>query len=145
MKRDRDWLKRPVPVNLSSGQILPDGRTKDVKGGFHVKQEQTASQKKRFIVLDGSSLIYRAFYALPGFTDSHGQPTGAIFAYANMLTKLMSEHKPDLMALAFDKSRHTFRTERYADYKGGRDKTPEELLAQLPLLREFTEYMGMPF
>lgn len=110
-----------------------------------MKQEQTASQKKRFIVLDGSSLIYRAFYALPGFTDSHGQPTGAIFAYANMLTKLMSEHKPDLMALAFDKSRHTFRTERYADYKGGRDKTPEELLAQLPLLREFTEYMGMPF
>ncbi|XOQ25271.1 MAG: DNA polymerase I [Mitsuokella multacida] len=110
-----------------------------------MKQEQTASQKKRFIVLDGSSLIYRAFYALPGFTDSHGQPTGAIFAYANMLTKLMTEHKPDLMALAFDKSRHTFRTERYAAYKGKRDKTPEELLAQLPLLREFTEDMGMPF
>ncbi|WP_432647630.1 DNA polymerase I [Mitsuokella sp.] len=113
-----------------------------------MKQEQAAGekkQKKRFIVLDGSSLIYRAFYALPDFNDSHGQPTGAIFGFSNMLTKLMTEQKPDLMALAFDKSRHTFRTERYAAYKGTRDKTPEELLAQLPLLREFADCMGLPF
>lgn len=113
-----------------------------------MKQEQTAGKqtgKKRFIVLDGSSLMYRAFYALPDFTDSHGQPTGAIFGFSNMLTKLMAEQKPDLMALAFDKSRHTFRTERYADYKGTRDKTPEELLAQLPLLHEFAACMGMSF
>ena len=114
------------------------------EGGTQVKQEQN-SPKGRFIVLDGSSLIFRAFYALPGLSDSHGQPTGAIFGFSNMLTKLMTEQKPDLMVLAFDKSRHTFRTERYADYKGTRDKTPEELLSQFPLLREFAANMGIPF
>lgn len=114
------------------------------EGGTQVKQEQN-SPKGRFIVLDGSSLIFRAFYALPGLSDSHGQPTGAIFGFSNMLTKLMTEQQPDLMVLAFDKSRHTFRTERYADYKGTRDKTPEELLSQFPLLREFAANMGIPF
>jgi len=109
-----------------------------------VKQEQNGKQK-RFLVLDGSSLIFRAFYALPGLSDSYGQPTGAIFGFSNMLTKLMAEQQPDLMVLAFDKSRHTFRTERYADYKGTRDKTPEELLSQFPLLREFAANMGIPF
>ena len=110
-----------------------------------MKQEQS-SEQKRFLVLDGSSLIFRAFYALPpDLSDSHGQPTGAIFGFSNMLTKLIAEQQPDLMALAFDKSRHTFRTERYADYKGTRDKTPEELLSQFPLLREFTANMGIPF
>ena len=101
-----------------------------------MKQEQNGKQK-RFLV--------RAFYALPGLSDSHGQPTGAIFGFSNMLTKLMAEQQPDLMVLAFDKSRHTFRTERYADYKGTRDKTPEELLSQFPLLREFAANMGIPF
>lgn len=109
-----------------------------------MKQEQNGKQK-RFLVLDGSSLIFRAFYALPGLSDSHDQPTGAIFGFSNMLTKLMAEQQPDLMVLAFDKSRHTFRTERYADYKGTRDKTPEELLSQFPLLREFAANMGIPF
>ncbi|WP_288570880.1 DNA polymerase I [uncultured Mitsuokella sp.] len=109
-----------------------------------MKQEQNGKQK-RFLVLDGSSLIFRAFYALPGLSDSHGQPTGAIFGFSNMLTKLMAEQQPDLMVLVFDKSRHTFRTERYADYKGTRDKTPEELLSQFPLLREFAANMGIPF
>lgn len=109
-----------------------------------MKQEQNGKQK-RFLVLDGSSLIFRAFYALPGLSDSHGQPTGAIFGFSNMLTKLMAEQQPDLMVLAFDKSRHTFRTERYAEYKGTRDKTPEELLSQFPLLREFAANMGIPF
>ena len=110
-----------------------------------MKQEHSSKQK-RFIVLDGSSLIFRAFYALPpDLSDSHGQPTGAIFGFSNMLTKLIAEQQPNLMALAFDKSRHTFRTERYADYKGTRDKTPEELLSQFPLLREFTANMGIPF
>ena len=109
-----------------------------------MKQEQNGKQK-RFLVLDGSSLIFRAFYALPGLSDSHGQPTGAIFGFSNMLTKLMAEQQPDLMVLAFDKSRHTFRTERYADYKGTRDKTPEELLSQFSLLREFAANMGIPF
>lgn len=103
------------------------------------------TKKERFVVLDGSSLIFRAFYALPPLSDAAGQPTNAIFGFSNMLTKLIADLQPDLMVLAFDKSRHTFRTERFADYKGTRDKTPEELLSQFPLLREFAAGMGIPF
>lgn len=100
---------------------------------------------KRFVILDGSSLIYRAFYAMPPLTDARGESTGAIVGFSNMLTKLMQELTPDFLGIAFDKSRHTFRTERYAEYKGTRDKTPQELLEQLPLLREFAVAHGIAF
>ncbi|MCR5757564.1 MAG: DNA polymerase I [Selenomonas sp.] len=100
---------------------------------------------QRFVILDGSSLMYRAFYALPPLTDSQGHPTNAIFGFSNMLTKLLGELKPDKLVIAFDKGRTTFRTERYADYKGTRDKTPEELLAQIPLLHEFAAAFGISF
>ena len=98
---------------------------------------------KRFIVLDGSSLLYRAFYALPPLTDSKGEPTNAIYGFSNMLTKLLSEYEPDYLALAFDKSKKTFRTERFPAYKGTRDKTPEELLAQIPLFHEMADAFGL--
>ncbi len=100
---------------------------------------------QRFVILDGSSLMYRAFYALPPLTDSQGRPTNAIFGFSNMLTKLLGELQPNKLVIAFDKSRTTFRTERYADYKGTRDKTPEELLAQIPLLHEFAAAFGISF
>ena len=100
---------------------------------------------QRFVILDGSSLMYRAFYALPPLTDSQGEPTNAIFGFSNMLTRLLGELKPDRLVLAFDKGRKTFRTERYQEYKGTRDKTPEELLAQIPLLHEFAAAFGISF
>ena len=100
---------------------------------------------QRFVILDGSSLMYRAFYALPPLTDSRGEPTNAIFGFSNMLTKIMGELQPDKLVIAFDKGRKTFRTERYAEYKGTRDKTPEELLAQIPLLHEFAAAFGISF
>ena len=100
---------------------------------------------KRFVILDGSSLMYRAFYALPPLTDSLGEPTNAIFGFSNMLTKLLGELNPDALVIAFDKGKKTFRTERYPEYKGTRDKTPEELLAQIPLLHEFAAAFGVSF
>lgn len=100
---------------------------------------------KRFVVLDGSSLFFRAFFALPPLTDSKGNPTNAIQGFSNMLAKIFAELKPDLMALAFDKSRKTFRAERYPAYKGTRDKTPDELKAQIPLLRDFAAGFGISF
>ncbi len=98
-----------------------------------------------FVILDGSSLMYRAFYALPPLTDSLGEPTNAIFGFSNMLTKLLGELNPDSLVIAFDKGKKTFRTERYPEYKGTRDKTPEELLAQIPLLHEFAAAFGISF
>lgn len=104
-----------------------------------------AKTKKRFVVLDGSSLMFRAFYAMPQLTDTKGEPTGAISGFSNMLTKLIGDLQPDLLLIAFDKSRHTFRTEKYAAYKGNRDKTPEELIAQIPMLQDFAEASGITF
>lgn len=89
--------------------------------------------------------MYRAFYALPEMTDSRGEPTNAIVGFANMLTKLLQELAPDYLALAFDKSKQTFRAERYAEYKGTRDKCPEELVAQIPLLHDYVAAFGFSF
>ena len=100
---------------------------------------------KKFVILDGSSLIFRAFYAMPPLTDSQGAPTGAMVGFDNMLTKLLAEVQPDLLAIAFDRSRHTFRTERYAEYKGTRKETPAELKAQIPLLKEYAGAYGIAF
>ena len=101
--------------------------------------------KKRLVILDGSSLMFRAFYALPLLTAPTGEYTNAIYGFSNMLTKLLADYQPDRLVIAFDKSRHTFRTELFADYKGTRDKTPEELSSQIPLLREFVEAWGITF
>lgn len=100
---------------------------------------------QRLVILDGSSLMYRAYFALPLLEDSRGEPTNAIVGFSNMLTKLMEKLKPEAMVLAFDKSRKTFRTERYAAYKGTRDKAPEELLSQIPLLRLYAAAFGISF
>ena len=99
--------------------------------------ERREDNKKRFIIIDGSSLMYRAFFALPLLTSSSGIYTNAIMGFANMLGKILTEYKPDNIVVAFDKSRQTFRTQMYAEYKGQREKTPDELKSQIPLLREF--------
>ena len=83
----------------------------------------------KFAVLDGSSLFFRAFYALQLPPNARGVHTNAIHGFIMMLVKLLKELKPTHIVIAFDKSRTTFRTELYPDYKGTRDKTPEELLA----------------
>ncbi len=101
--------------------------------------------KKRLMILDGSSLMFRAFYALPLLTSPQGEYTNAVHGFSNMLFKILKEYKPHRMVVAFDKSRHTFRTELYADYKGTRAKTPEELSSQVPILRDFLDAWGIPF
>ena len=100
---------------------------------------------KRFVILDGSSLFFRAFFAIPPLTAPTGEYTNAIFGFATMFLKLVGELKPDELVIAFDKSRHTFRTELYPDYKGTRDKTPDELKSQIPLLEAFADALGVTF
>ncbi len=101
--------------------------------------------KERLMILDGSSLMFRAFYALPLLTSPQGEYTNAVHGFSNMLIKMIQDYKPDRMVVAFDKSRHTFRTEIYSAYKGTRAKTPEEFSSQVPLLREFLMAWGIPF
>lgn len=99
---------------------------------------------ENFLLIDGSSLIHRAFFALPAFTNKDGVNTGAVFGLCNMLLKLLDEVKPKYMLVAFDKSRHTFRTEKFADYKGQRKATPPELKEQFPLSMKLLSAMGIP-
>lgn len=100
---------------------------------------------EKFIIIDGSSLMYRAFFALPLLTSSEGIYTSAIMGFSNMLGKILTDYKPDCIAVAFDKSRKTFRTDMYEEYKGQREKTPDELKSQIPLLQEFLEALGIAF
>ena len=101
--------------------------------------------KTQFAVLDGSSLFFRAFYALQLPPNTNGVHTNAVHGFAMMLVKLLRELSPAQIVIAFDKSRTTFRTALYPAYKGTRDKTPEELIAQIPLLKEMAEALGIPF
>lgn len=101
--------------------------------------------KNQFMILDGSSLLYRAFFALPLLSTSSGVFTNALMGFANMLSKLIEDYEPAGLVVAFDKSRHTFRTEMYADYKGTRAKTPDELKSQIPLLKDMVQSLGINF
>lgn len=98
----------------------------------------------KFLVIDGSSLIHRAFFALPPLMNKQGVHTGAVYGLCNMLLKLLEDVQPKYMAVAFDKSRKTFRTEMYADYKGQRKPTPPELSEQFPLSMKVLEAVNIP-
>lgn len=97
------------------------------------------------MVIDGHSLAFRAFYALPvdSFQTQSGQHTNAIHGFIAMLINLLSNEKPDSLAVAFDISRHSFRTEEYPEYKGTRGETPPEFKGQVPLLQEALHAMGI--
>ena len=101
--------------------------------------------REKFAVIDGSSLFFRAFYALQLPPNARGVHTNAVHGFAMMLIKLLKELAPTQIVIAFDKSRTTFRMALYPEYKGTRDKTPEELIAQIPLLKELAAALGIPF
>lgn len=97
--------------------------------------------KRRILLIDGHSLAYRAFYALPleNFSTSSGQPTNAIYGFASMLLNLIRDEKPTHIAAAFDVSRKTFRTEAFPEYKANRAKTPDEFRSQISYINELLE------
>jgi len=100
---------------------------------------------KRIFLLDGHSLAYRAFFALPtSLATTTGQVTNAAYGFTSMLIKLLAEEHPDHLAVAFDKGRPTVRLEVYAEYKAGRAETPDEFRQQLPLIREVVETLRVP-
>jgi DNA polymerase I len=98
------------------------------------------------MVIDGHSLAFRAFYALPvdSFTTRDGQHTNAIHGFISMLINLLANEKPTHVAVAFDISRYSFRTREYPEYKGTRDATPPEFVGQVPLLEEALHAMSIP-
>ncbi|WP_407343523.1 DNA polymerase I [Pengzhenrongella phosphoraccumulans] len=99
---------------------------------------RAASSPPRLLIIDGHSMAYRAFFALPvdKFSTSTGQPTNAVYGFTSMLANLLRDEAPTHVAVAFDAGRTTFRTEVYPEYKGTRDATPEPFKGQVPLIRE---------
>ena len=100
---------------------------------------------KRIFLLDGHSLSFRAFFALPtSLATSSGQITNAVYGFTSMLIKMLAEEKPDYIAVAFDLGRPTIRLQQYAEYKAGRKEAPDEFRQQLGLILEVLETLKIP-
>ncbi len=98
---------------------------------------------EKLVLIDGNSLLNRAFYATPVFTTKDGMPTNGVFGFVKLILKIMTDKNPTHMAVAFDVHAPTFRHKLYSDYKAGRKPMPEELAAQFPLLKEVLKLMNI--
>jgi DNA polymerase I len=99
--------------------------------------------KSKLVIIDGNSLMHRAFYALPNLTNSKGLHTNVIYGFVNMLYKLQDELKPDYIGIAYDRKGPTFRHQEYAEYKAGRNKMADEMAEQIPVLKEVIAAMNI--
>ena len=99
--------------------------------------------KEKLLLLDGNSLAYRAFFALPLLTNDQGIHTNAVYGFTTMLQKILAEEQPTRILVAFDAGKTTFRHNTFKDYKGGRQKTPPELSEQFPYLRTLLDAYNM--
>lgn len=97
----------------------------------------------KIVLIDGHSILNRAFYGIPDLTNSEGLHTNAVYGFLNIMLKILDEEKPDYLTVAFDVKHPTFRHELYADYKGTRKGMPDELREQVPLLQEMLRSMGV--
>ncbi|WEV64682.1 DNA polymerase I [Bifidobacterium sp. ESL0732] len=111
--------------------------------------KSTSSKKSNgtLLVVDGHSLAFRAYFALPveSFSTSTGQPTNAVWGFSTMLAQVLDNEKPDHLAVAFDMAGGTFRNKMLPQYKGTRDAAPEELLSQLPIIQDLLKALGVKY
>lgn len=96
------------------------------------------------ILIDGNSITYRSYFAIRGLSKKDGFPTNAIFGFIKTINKIEKEFKPENISVAFDVAKKTFRNEIYKDYKGKRPPMPEDLMVQIPKIKEFLRYKGIP-
>ena len=103
----------------------------------------SATSPPRILLIDGSNALYRAFFAIPHLRAPDGRPTNAAYGFINMLNKVVREERPDYVVVVFDAPGKTFRHRMFDAYKAGRDATPEDLVAQFPLVRELLGARGI--
>ena len=101
--------------------------------------------RKTVMLIDGSSLIFRAFFALPNLSNNDGVMTNGVYGFLTMYRNAFDKYKPDYVLVAFDRSSKTFRNEEYKDYKANRDKTPNELSYQFGILKDVLDSMGVKY
>ncbi|MBW3623121.1 MAG: DNA polymerase I [Armatimonadetes bacterium] len=97
----------------------------------------------KFVIVDGYSLLFRAFFAMPYLSNSQGEPTGAVHGFANMLVRLLNEENPDAMLVAWDAPGEVFRTTAYSDYKANRPSAPDEFKSQVRPARDLVRALGL--
>lgn len=100
-------------------------------------------EQKKLVLIDGNSIAYRAFFALPLLNNDKGIHTNAVYGFTMMLMKIIEDEKPTHMLVAFDAGKTTFRHKTFGEYKGGRQKTPPELSEQFPYIRELLDAYGI--
>ena len=98
---------------------------------------------EKIVLMDGHSILNRAFYGVPELTNSEGWHTNAVYGFLNILFKILEEEKPEYLTVAFDVKEPTFRHEMYADYKGTRKPMPAELHEQVPIMKDVLKAMGV--
>ena len=103
-----------------------------------------SSKRPLFCLIDASSFIFRAFYAVRSLSNKSGLPTNAVFGFANMMLKVLEEMQPTHIAVIYDTKHPSFRKEMFADYKTNRSAMPEELVPQIPYVKKFVELLGLP-
>src|SRR6478609_1807564 len=125
---------------LRSGLSVVRGR---IGGVAETASKKTADNRPRLLLMDGHSLAYRAFFALPAenFTTATGQPTNAVYGFASMLANTLRDEAPTHFAVAFDVSRKTWRSQEFPEYKATRSKTPDEFRGQVELIGELLDAM----
>ena len=99
---------------------------------------------KKLFLIDGQGLIYRAFFALPKLTTTYGQLINAAYGFTLIIMRLLEEQKPDGLIIAFDTPKPTFRHKQYAQYKAQREKMPQELIDQLPIIKDIVDKLNIP-
>ncbi len=106
--------------------------------------EMASPQRPLFCLIDASSFIFRAFYAVRPLSNRAGLPTNATFGFANMILKVLEEMRPTHIAVVYDTKHPSFRKEMFTDYKANRSAMPEDLVPQIPYIKKFVETLGLP-
>ena len=99
--------------------------------------------RDKIVLIDGHSILNRAFYGVPDLTNSEGLHTNAVYGFLNIMFKILDEEKPEYLTVTFDVHAPTFRHEMYADYKGTRKGMPQELREQVPVMKDVLMAMGI--
>src|SRR5438105_1646050 len=102
------------------------------------------AKRPSLFIIDGSNNVYRSYYAIRNLTTSAGFSTNAVYGFVTTLRKLLKDHNPDSIAVAFDEGRETVRSAQFADYKKDRKPMPDDLVVQIPLVYEVLDGFGIP-
>ena len=105
--------------------------------------EKDCRWDRKLVLIDGHSILNRAFYGVPDLTNAQGLHTNAVFGFLNIMFKILEEEQPDYLAVAFDVHAPTFRHQMYEEYKGTRKPMPEELRQQVPVMKDVLKAMGI--